>query len=39
MCIRDRAKAQDQAKTEADAAFAEAKSIHGSSQNKSHKRR
>ncbi len=35
----DLAKAQDQAKTEADAAFAEAKSIHGSSQNKSHKRR
>jgi hypothetical protein len=35
----DLAKAQDQAKAEADTAFAEAKSIHGSSQNKSHKRR
>ena len=35
----DLAKAQEQAKTEADAAFAEAKQIHGSSQNKSHKRR
>ena len=36
----DLAKAQDQAKTEADAAFTEAKAIHGSSQNKSgHKRR